>query len=127
MTIAQSIEVDAEASAFIASGGIGANIGAGFAPLGDVLDKGINFFAISNAIIAVLMVLVMVGKTVLFKVLVGFAALGLAFRRLRRVALNILVLLVMLNPGLPLYVISFQKRSQRSKTTSRRCWNRTVY
>jgi hypothetical protein len=73
-------------------------------PLSDVVDRGIQLFLISSGILAVFKVLLIVCKTVFFKGLLVLSLLPAAVKGTRPVAVRVLVVLLLINPGLPAYL-----------------------
>ena len=76
-----------------------------FSPLLDVMDKGINFLTFTSAILACMKVALSLFTSILFKgVLVG-ALVASLWSKVRKSALSVAIFLIMLNPGLPLYLL----------------------
>lgn len=80
------------------------NVGSMLSPLSDVVDTGIQLFLISSGILAVFKVLLIVCKTVLFKGLLALSLLPATVKAARPVAVRIIVVLLLINPGLPAYL-----------------------
>ena len=79
-----------------------------FSPLLDVMDKGINFLTFTSAILACMKVALGLFTSYLFKgVLVG-ALVASLWSKVRKSALSVAIFLIMLNPGLPLYLLLAQ-------------------
>lgn len=79
-----------------------------FSPLLDVMDKGINFLTFTSAILACMKVALSLFTSILFKgVLVG-ALVASLWSKVRKSALSVAIFLIMLNPGLPLYLLLAQ-------------------
>ncbi len=88
-----------------------------FSPLLDVMDKGINFLTFTSAILACMKVALSLFTSYLFKgVLVG-ALVASLWSKVRKSALSVAIFLIMLNPGLPLYLLLAQSAAYAMETT----------
>lgn len=89
----------------VSVGFAGASVGQLLSPLVDIVDKGINFFVVSNAILAFMVIVLTVCKSVIFKVLLLAAVAAAVIKKSRKIGIRLSLLFLMLNPGLPAYVM----------------------
>ncbi|WP_024772696.1 hypothetical protein [Aquimarina macrocephali] len=72
--------------------------------LSDIFTRAINYLTFANIVIAVQTILVNMGKSLLFKLLPVFFLIGIFFEKYKKVALKLLIIALLINPGLSLYV-----------------------
>jgi len=88
-----------------------------FSPLLDVMDKGINFLTFTSAILACMKVALGLFTSPLFKGLLVGALVASLWSKVRKSALSVAIFLIMLNPGLPLYLLLAQGAAYAMETT----------
>jgi len=88
-----------------------------FSPLLDVMDKGINFLTFTSAILACMKVALGLFTSYLFKGLLVGALVASLWSKVRKSALSVAIFLIMLNPGLPLYLLLAQGAAYAMETT----------
>lgn len=72
--------------------------------LSDIFTRAIDYLTFANIVIAVQTILVNMGKSLLFKVLPLIFLIGIFFEKYKKVALKLLIIVLLINPGLSLYV-----------------------
>ncbi|WP_108870364.1 hypothetical protein [Aquimarina aquimarini] len=72
--------------------------------LSDILTRAINYLTFANIVIAVQTILANMGKSLLFKALPFFFLIGIFFKKYKKVALKLLIIFLLVNPGISLYV-----------------------
>ena len=72
--------------------------------LEDIFTRAINYLAFSNIVLGVQTILVNMGKSLLFKILPIFFLAGVFFKKYNQIALRLLIISLLINPGLALYV-----------------------
>ncbi len=72
--------------------------------LEDIFTRAINYLTFANIVIAVQTILVNLGKSLLFKLLPLLFLAGLFLKKYKQLALKLLIISILINPGLSLYV-----------------------
>ncbi len=72
--------------------------------LEDIFTKAINYLTFSNIVIAIQTILVKMGKSVLFKLLPFIFLAGIFIEKYKQLAIKLLIVALLINPGLSLYV-----------------------
>ena len=86
-------------------------IGKALTPLLDVLDKGINLLTLTSAILATMSFALVLFKSWFFKLLLAVALTASLWSKTRKPAVSVVVFLLTLNPGLPIYIFLCQQVS----------------
>ncbi|GAA4272751.1 hypothetical protein U6A24_08355 [Aquimarina gracilis] len=69
-----------------------------------IFSRAVNYLTFANIVIGVQTILVNIGKSVLFKVLPLIFLAGIFIEKYKRLALKLLIVALLINPGLSLYV-----------------------
>ena len=86
-------------------------IGKALTPLLDVLDKGINLLTLTSAILATMSFALVLFKSWFFKLILAVALTVSLWSKTRKPAVSVVVFLLTLNPGLPIYIFLCQQVS----------------
>lgn len=86
-------------------------IGKALTPLLDVLDKGINLLTLTSAILATMSFALVLFKSWFFKLLLAVGLTASLWSKTRKPAVSVVVFLLTLNPGLPIYIFLCQQVS----------------
>ena len=84
-------------------------IGKALTPLLDVLDKGINLLTLTSAILATMSFALVLFKSWFFKLILAVALTASLWSKTRKPAVSVVVFLLTLNPGLPIYIFLCQQ------------------
>ncbi|WP_103071517.1 ATP synthase subunit B family protein [Aquimarina sediminis] len=72
--------------------------------LTDIFTRAINYLTFANIVVAVQTILVNMGKSLLFKILPFLFLIGVFIEKYKKVALKLLIISLLINPGLSMYV-----------------------
>ncbi len=72
--------------------------------LSDIFTRAIDYLTFSNIVIAIQTILVKMGKSLLFKLLPLIFLVGIFLEKYKQLALKLLIVALLINPGLSLYV-----------------------
>jgi len=86
-------------------------IGKALTPLLDVLDKGINLLTLTSAILATMSFALVLFKSWFFKFILAVGLTASLWSKTRKPAVSVVVFLLTLNPGLPIYIFLCQQVS----------------
>ncbi len=82
------------------------------AELYDTFDKAVDYLALANIAIAVQTILVNLCKSWLFMLLPVVFLAGVFIKKYSQMAIRLLVIVLLINPGLPIYVVGMNYASQ---------------
>ncbi len=80
--------------------------------LQDIFTRTINYLTFANVVVGVQTILVNMSKSLLFKILPIIFLAGLFLKKYKQIALKFLIIILLINPGLSLYVNGIKYVSQ---------------
>lgn len=84
----------------------------------EALSKAIEYLSWSDVLVTTQLILIVLSKSILLKIVLLFAFAGSFISRYKTASLKILVLLLLINPGLPAYVSVIKYTAEESKLNS---------
>ncbi|WP_160114816.1 hypothetical protein [Aquimarina sp. AU474] len=87
-------------------------IGGVTSELQDIFTRTINYLTFANIVIGVQTILVNMSKSLLIKIIPVFFLAGLFLKKYKQIALKLLIIILLINPGLSLYVNGIKYISQ---------------